>query len=350
MVNYNHPKCPADSLTDNPASWKNSSLLTVEQITPGGLELLCQRSSEMKALVKEGGGGDNRLQHKLLASVFYEASTRTSCSFQAAMHRLGGRVVHVDASPSTGNSSSKKGESLEDTIQCMECYSDVLVLRHPVQGSLARVISRVNKPVLNAGDGIGEHPTQALLDLYTIADELGGLSQIKQQSTSENPLTVVLVGDLKHGRTVHSLAKLLARSGVVNDPSTQLTLVYCSPPLLQMPQDVQDYVAQFGITQTEIPSLADAVAKANILYVTRVQKERFDLEEDYNQVKGMYIVNQELMRMAPSNMIVMHPLPRVDEIAVEVDDDSRAAYFRQMENGMYVRMAILDLVLSSKDK
>jgi aspartate carbamoyltransferase len=350
MVNYDHPKCPVDSLTENPSSWENASLLTVEQITPGGLRLLCNKAGEMRRLVKEGGGGDNRLQHKVLSLIFYEASTRTSCSFQAAMHRLGGRVIHVDASPSTGNSSSKKGESLEDTLQCMECYSDVTVLRHPIQGSLGRVISRVNKPVLNAGDGVGEHPTQALLDLFTIFDELGGWENIERQSSSISgqPLKIVLLGDLKHGRTVHSLAKLVARSRIVKDPTTELELVYCSPPSLKMPQEVQDYVARYGVKQTETSDLKEAVADSNVLYVTRIQKERFEVTEEYDahQAKGLFVVDEDLMKVAPESMIVMHPLPRVDEIATEVDSDPRAAYFRQMENGMFVRMALLDLVLA----
>jgi carbamoyl-phosphate synthase/aspartate carbamoyltransferase/dihydroorotase len=289
----------------------------------------------MKTLVRTQGG-DDRLAHYVLATVFYEASTRTSCSFQAAMQRLGGSIIHVDGK---GNSSaSKKGETLSDTIRCLECYVDATVLRHPVTGSVGEVVETVTKPVLNAGDGTGEHPTQALLDLFTICDELNyKLDDTKQQ---QEPLTVVLLGDLKHGRTVHSLAKLLARS------SMPVKLRYCSPESLPMPDYIQDYVSGYpNVSQESCCNLVEATKGANILYVTRVQKERFANEAAYEEVKGSYVVDASLMKNAPAKMIVMHPLPRVDEISTDIDSDPRAAYFRQMENGMFVRMALLALVL-----
>ena len=287
----------ADTLTSDPATWKDASLLSVTQITPSGLSMLLQVSEQMKSLVRTQGG-DDRLAHRVLATVFYEASTRTSCSFQAAMQRLGGSVIHVDGK---GNSSAgKKGESLSDTIRCLECYTDATVLRHPVTGSVGQVVAASSKPILNAGDGTDEHPTQALLDLFTICDEL----DIKLDHQTE-PLTVVLLGDLKHGRTVHSLAKLLARS------SMKVQLRYCSPESLQMPDYVQNYVSKFpSVSQESFSNLTEAIQGSNVLYVTRVQKERFESEEAYEKVKGSYVVDADLMKDAPTTMIVMHPLPR----------------------------------------
>jgi len=304
-------------------------------MTPAGLQLIFQVANQMKTLVREKGG-DDRLQHRILGTVFFEASTRTSCSFQAAVQRLGGKFIHVDGQ---GNSSAnKKGESLEDTIRCLECYTDATVLRHPVHGSVGRVIDMATKPVLNAGDGVGEHPTQALLDVFTIQDEFTTLFQEAKKPS----LTVVLLGDLKHGRTVHSLAKLLAQSQM----TSELTLIYCAPVGLEMPASVQDFVAGYAnVKQQVVPNLSEAIATADVLYVTRVQRERFETDEHYAAVKGSYVVNNEIMALAKKEMIVLHPLPRVDEIATEVDSDERAAYFRQMENGMFVRMALLALVL-----
>ena len=342
-----------DGLTSEQTSWENSSLVSVTQIKPSGLELLYQKAMEMRSLVKRRGG-DDRLKHHILASVFYEASTRTSCSFQTAMMRLGGTVIHIDAGSGGNTSASKKGESLSDTIKCLQCYTDVTVLRHSVKGTLGDIAVNggLEKPVINAGDGVGEHPTQALLDLFTIVDELNLLNDLS--SNNQVPLVVVLLGDLKHGRTVHSLAKLMARSqkGYLK---RKLILRYCSPPSLKMPQYVKDHVDEFvtssDIVQEEYVAASDDMLNgANVLYVTRVQKERFETQEEYDKVKGAYVVDDKFMKNAPAEMIVMHPLPRVDEIATEVDSDPRAAYFRQMENGLYVRMAILDLIVKKFDE
>jgi len=356
MTSYK-PSLP--TLTEDPASWKGSSLLSVTQITPPGLQLLFSVARQMRTLVRTQGG-DDRLKHAVLGTIFYEASTRTSCSFQVAMMRLGGRTIHVDGK---GNSSAgQKGESLTDTIKCLECYTDATVLRHPVQGSVGNVIEIAQKPVLNAGDGVGEHPTQALLDVFTIYDEL--------KLVSKKPLVVVMLGDLKHGRTVHSLAKLLSRSQVWDQ---QLTLRYCAPVSLEMPDYIKAFCGKQPNVKQEIYSdLREACEEADVLYVTRVQRERFESDEAYENVKvcivrlrcfyhnsaltilprryfyksqGSYIVDEAFMEEAPSKMIVLHPLPRVDEIAMGVDADPRAAYFRQMENGMFVRMALLALVL-----
>jgi len=314
-------------LTEDPVSWNGQSLVTVTQITPKGFDLLVKVTQQMRDIVRTEGG-DDRLKHKLLATVFYEASTRTSCSFQAAMVRLGGTFLHVDGQ---GNSSAaKKKESLSDTIRCLECYVDAIVLRHPETGSVPQVVQSTTKPVLNAGDGIGEHPTQALLDSFTIWDEL-----------KDDPKIVVFLGDLKHGRTVHSLAKLLSQLR----PQSKLILRFCSPPSLSIPESVLEYCKNNGVKYETFENVIEACLDAQVLYVTRIQKERFETDEAYETVKGSYVVNNALMDKVPKNMIVLHPLPRVDEIATEVDGDPRAAYFRQMENGMFVRMALLALIL-----
>mmetsp|Transcript_13590 Transcript_13590/g.31864 ORF Transcript_13590/g.31864 Transcript_13590/m.31864 type:complete len:333 (-) Transcript_13590:234-1232(-) len=314
-------------LTEDAKSWSGQSLVSVSQITPNGFDFLVKVAQQMRDIVRTEGG-DDRLKHKILATVFYEASTRTSCSFQAAMMRLGGKFLHVDGQ---GNSSAaKKKESLADTIRCIECYADAIVLRHPVTGSVPKVVEATTKPVLNGGDGIGEHPTQALLDSFTIWDEL-----------KEDPKIVVFLGDLKHGRTVHSLAKLLSQLR----PQSELILRFCSPPSLAVPDYILEYCKEKGVRTEICEDLANACDEAQVLYVTRIQKERFESEEAYESVKGSYVVDKAFMASAPEDMVVLHPLPRVDEIATEVDADPRAAYFRQMENGMYVRMALLALVM-----
>uniref|UniRef100_A0A7S3QF13 aspartate carbamoyltransferase n=1 Tax=Chaetoceros debilis TaxID=122233 RepID=A0A7S3QF13_9STRA len=343
-----------DGLTSDPQTWSNSSLVSVSQLTPSGLELLIKTAFDMRSLVRTKGGDDS-LKHRVLASIFFEASTRTSCSFQTAMMRLGGTVIHVDAGTG-GNSSSKKGETVSDTIKCLQCYTDVAVLRHPVTGTVTDSVLNggLVKPLINAGDGTGEHPTQALLDLFTIVDELDLFGQ--PDASKNEPLTVVLLGDLRHGRTVHSLAKLLARSqqGFLK---RRLVLRYCSPTTLRMPDYIKVYIDKIAksagceITQEEYIGESEKVVKnaienANVLYVTRVQKERFKSTKDYEVVKGAYVIDAKLMQQAPEKLIVMHPLPRVDEINTDFDPDPRAAYFRQMENGLFVRMAILSLVVA----
>mmetsp|Transcript_1556 Transcript_1556/g.2226 ORF Transcript_1556/g.2226 Transcript_1556/m.2226 type:complete len:366 (-) Transcript_1556:766-1863(-) len=338
------------NLTCDPETWKNQPLVSVKQISsPGGLRLLHATALSMRDLVRDQGG-DDRLKHRVLASIFYEPSTRTSCSFQTAMLRLGGKYLHVDASSKSG-SSTKKGETLADTVRCLECYADVTVLRHPQTGSVGQVASVPSRArgIINAGDGVGEHPTQALLDLFTIVDELRLLDENQDQDERvvQNPLTIVMLGDLKNGRTVHSLAKLLARAArlYIRRP---ILLRYCSPSGLEMPFYVREYVSYIAgstIIQQDISDIMQAINGANVLYVTRIQKERFEDLNEYEAVKGAYVVDAKLMKVAPRNMVVLHPLPRVDEISTEVDTDQRAAYFRQMENGMYVRMAILALIL-----
>ncbi|CAH2018489.1 unnamed protein product [Acanthoscelides obtectus] len=260
---------------------------------------------------------------KIMASIFYEVSTRTSCSFAAAMQRLGGRVIYMDET----SSSVKKGETLEDSIAVMAGYSDVLVLRHPTPGSVMKASQHCRKPLINAGDGIGEHPSQALLDIFTIREEIGTV----------NGLNITLVGDLKNGRTVHSLARLLTLYNV--------QLRYVSPPSLRMPSHVVDFVKEHGISQEEYSSLEEVLPDTDVLYMTRIQRERFETQEEYERACGHFIVTPKLMTRAKKKMAVMHPLPRVFEISTEFDSDPRAAYFRQAEYGMYVRMALLAMVL-----
>ncbi|KAI4473730.1 hypothetical protein M0804_015210 [Polistes exclamans] len=266
---------------------------------------------------------DHILRGKIMASIFYEASTRTSCSFAAAMERLGGRVIYSNGS----TSSVKKGETLEDSVAVMASYADVVVIRHPELDGVLRASQHCRKPLINAGDGIGEHPTQALLDIFTIRDEIGTI----------NGLTITMVGDLKHGRTVHSLARLLTLYNV--------ELRYVSPPGLEMPEYVIDYVSKRGVSQEMFKSLEAALQDTDVLYMTRIQRERFATHEEYRQVCGHFIVTPQLMSRAKKKMVVMHPLPRVFEISTEFDMDPRAAYFRQAENGVYVRMALLAIVL-----
>jgi aspartate carbamoyltransferase len=264
-------------LTNDPSTWLGSSLLSVQQITADGLQLLFDETVRIRELVRTKGG-DDRLKNTILATVFFEASTRTACSFQAASLRLGAKYIHVDGEG--GNSSAaKKGESVEDTCRCLECYADVVVLRHPVQGTVERVISVASKPVINAGDGIGEHPTQALLDIFTIYDELKLHSR-----NSREPLTIVLLGDLKHGRTVHSLAKLLCTCNIW---AGKLTIRYCAPAGLAMPAYVTDYCDTFAdsVAQESYDDLQAACQGANVLYVTRIQRERFHSDEEYEAVK-----------------------------------------------------------------
>jgi aspartate carbamoyltransferase len=306
------------------APWRGRDILTVKQFSRSDLDYVFGVAHEMSVMVEQVGAID-LLKGKILANLFYEPSTRTSCSFMAAMQRLGGAVIPINEVKS---SSVAKGETIGDTVRSLGCYADVVVIRNPEVGSAALAAEHAITPGINAGDGVGEHPTQALLDTFTIREELGRLDN----------LNVTLLGDLKNGRTVHSLARLLTRF-------EGITLHYVSPPTLRMPQEVVDEVAATGIAQTVHESLDEVLAETDVLYVTRIQKERFESAAAYDEVKDAFVVTPETLTRAKQAMIVMHPLPRVNEISVECDDDPRAAYFRQMEYGMYVRMALLALVL-----
>ena len=270
-----------------------------------------------------------QLKGKILGCIFYEPSTRTSASFQAAMYKLGGNVIMLNSN----NSSNQKGEDLEDTIITMETYCDALVLRHPMKNSSQIAADICQKPLFNAGDGNGEHPTQALLDLFTIKNEMGYIGFNTEEQRNMN---IVFCGDLKNSRTIHSLIKLLCLYDKIN-------LIYVSPKGLEVPSDIIKYVNNYkkkNINQST-NNLQDSIKLADVLYVTRIQKERFNNVESYNQVKDSYCINKKLINDALSKMIIMHPLPRNNEISKDVDHDPRAAYFRQMTNGLYVRMALL---------
>ena len=322
-TNHTSPYLPfGDQRT---APWYGKDIISVKQFERDDLEYIFGVAHEMRGMVERVGTFD-LLKGKILANLFYEPSTRTSSSFTAAMERLGGSVIPINE---VRYSSVTKGESLTDTVRTLECYADVIVLRHPETGSAAIAAKAAHKPVINAGDGIGEHPTQALLDTFTIFEELGA-GQI-------DGMNVTMLGDLKYGRTVHSLARLLSLFKVkVN---------YVSPEILRMPKEVMGEVAEKGIPQAEFDALEKVLPETDVLYVTRVQKERFEDPADYEKVKGAYVIDPAIMKTAKQDMIVMHPLPRVGEISVDFDDDPRAAYFRQMEYGLYVRMALLAMVL-----
>jgi aspartate carbamoyltransferase catalytic subunit len=298
-------------------------IISVRQFSRENLSYIFDMADEMRAIVKRVGSSD-LLKGHVLACVFYEPSTRTSSSFIAAMSRLGGSVIPINE---VRYSSVTKGESLPDTIRTLESYADVIVLRHPEVGASKVAAEYARKPIINAGDGVGEHPTQALLDLYTIRTELGTL----------NGLHVAMVGDLRYGRTVHSLARLLCLYDV--------RMTFVSPELLRMPLDVLNEVKDHGKEVRETYDVHEIIGDVDVLYVIRVQRERFADQAQYEEVKDYYVITPELMAKAKDKMIVMHPLPRVGEISYAIDNDPRAAYFRQMENGMYIRMALLAAVL-----
>ncbi len=281
-------------------------------------------TAEKMVPIAKGEKKSRMLEGKILSALFFEPSTRTKMSFESAMLRLGGSVLGF-ANPK--GTSAVKGETLADTIRMAEAYSDVIVLRHPREGAARLAAKFSSKPVMNAGDGAGQHPTQTLLDLFTIRTEKKGIEGIN----------VNLTGDLKYGRTVHSLAHALAMFGA------QLT--FTAPPGLQMPEYVIKKVKAEGARPRLYTSLEDSIENTDVLYVTRIQKERFPDPTEYERVAGAYRVDLPLLEKAGKDMIIMHPLPRVNEIAPEVDDTKYAKYFVQAFNGVPVRMALLSLVL-----
>ncbi|KAF9530656.1 carbamoyl-phosphate synthase [Crepidotus variabilis] len=299
-------------------------ILSVKQFTQKDMYDLFALANEMRLQVERNGNLDI-LKGKVLCTIFYEPSTRTSASFDAAMKRCGGQVVQVTAD----TSSVQKGETLADTIRTLASYGDAVVLRHPQVGSAQEAAKYSPVPVINAGDGIGEHPTQALLDIFTIRSELGTV----------NGRTITLLGDLKNGRTVHSLVSLLCLYSV--------RLNFVSPAQLSMPPSVVSAARKAGIPVTICESLDEVLSDTDVLYVTRVQKERFETETEWSHVKDAYRIDHAVLSRAKEDMIVMHPLPRVNEIDPEVDFDSRrAVYFRQMRYGLFIRMALLACVMA----
>ncbi|MGB4871384.1 MAG: aspartate carbamoyltransferase [Candidatus Promineifilaceae bacterium] len=299
-------------------------ILSVDQFDRDTLSFIFSRAREMREMVQRVGSAD-LLKGYVLACLFYEPSTRTSSSFIAAMERLGGSVIPI--TQGVQFSSVSKGETLADTVRTLEQYADAIVLRHPEIGSAKLAADYASVPVLNAGDGPGEHPTQALLDLFTIREELGRVDGLK----------VAMVGDLRYGRTVQSLTKLLLHFDV--------SLRFVSPEILRLPLNTMNHVIDAGVDVRETHDVADVIKNADVLYVTRVQKERFSDLAQYEEVKNYYEITTELLEKAKDKMVVMHPLPRVGEIHYNVDKDPRAAYFRQVQNGMYIRMALLAAVL-----
>jgi aspartate carbamoyltransferase catalytic subunit len=290
----------------------------IEKILDTAERMVPYAMGEKRAKVLEG---------RILGNLFFEPSTRTRLSFESAAHRLGIEVIDVSEMSMT---SISKGETLADTIRMVDAYCDVIVLRHPHEGSSRLAAKFSENPVINAGDGAGSHPTQTLLDLFTI----------KRSKGSIDGLNIVLVGDLKYGRTVHSLVDALAMFGA------KLTLV--APETLQMPDDQVRRLKEEGVGLRLTDKLEDVISDADVLYVTRIQKERFPDPSEYNKVAGTYRIDNEMLREAKKDLIVMHPLPRVDEIDPAVDDTPHAKYFEQAFNGIPVRMALLYMILGGE--
>jgi len=290
------------------------------QFERADLRRLFGLTDRMRRLVAERGGMDH-LRRRLLAVLTYEPSTRTSSSFVAAMHRLGGSVIPQLHGPAT--TSAAKGETLEDTVRTLSQYADAIALRHPESGSAERAAESTGVPFLNAGDGTREHPTQALLDIFTMIDERGAL----------DGATVAIAGDLKNGRTVHSLTELLR----LYDVSVELV----SPSALRLPEHYRERLDGAEVAWSETEDLDEVLPRADVLYMTRIQEERFDDRSRYEKYADSYTIDESTMGRLSEEAVLMHPLPRVGEIAEEVDRDPRAVYFRQARNGMYVRMALL---------
>ncbi len=305
---------------------KGKDILHGNQFSKGELQTIMKVASDFEKELK-GKGTIPLLKGKLVATLFFEPSTRTRLSFEAAMQRLGGGVVSMGAVES---SSVVKGETLSDTARTVAQYADVIVLRHPKTGSAKEAADAVDIPVINAGDGAGQHPTQALLDLYTIRKELGSLKK----------LTLSLVGDLKNGRTVHALVEVLSHFDV--------SLYFVSPTLLRMPEEITVRLKEKGCEVTETEDLALAASRSDLIYMTRIQKERFTDLSEYEKVKGSYIIDREFIDRVKKKITILHPLPRVDEISPDVDSYPGAAYFRQMRNGVYIRMALLSMIFGKR--
>jgi aspartate carbamoyltransferase catalytic subunit len=300
-------------------------VLGAKQFEKDGLERLFDAARGMENVVARGG--DRRHEGRIMTSLFFEASTRTRLSFESAMHRLGGGVIGTENASQF--SSAIKGETLEDTIRIISGYSDVIVMRHTEIGAAKRAAKVADIPVINAGDGAGEHPTQALLDAYTIRKEFGKIDGLK----------IAMVGDLAYGRTVHSLSYILANY-------SDVMVYYISPDNVRIPPNVKQYMDEKGIRYEETTDLNSVAGSIDVLYQTRIQKERFPSVEEYEKASGLYIVDAELLSRMRKEAIVLHPLPRAGEIADEVDSDPRAAYFRQAVNGLYIRMAVIDKCLT----
>ena len=297
-----------------------------QQFDLASLEAIFSMSEEMEQVVQHYGS--NILNRRVMATLFYEPSTRTRLSFESAMARLGGAVLTTESAQEF--SSAAKGETLEDTIRVVAGYADVIVLRHFESGASQRAAEVAGIPVINAGDGAGQHPTQSLLDMYTIRREIGQIDSI----------SIALVGDLANGRTVRSLCYLLAK---YKSPK----IYFVAPSVVRMKEDIKDYLRRHDTDFEEVEDLHAVAREVDVIYQTRIQRERFgDRPNEYEQARGKYIIDQTVLDCMRKEAIVMHPLPRVDEIDTVVDGDPRAAYFRQAHNGLYVRMALLRMLLA----
>lgn len=307
-------------------SLKGKDILHGNQFTQKEIDAILRVASEFEKELKQKSS-ISLLKGKILATLFFEPSTRTRLSFETAMQRLGGGVISLG---SVEGSSVAKGETLTDTVRTVSQYADVIVIRHPRIGSAKEAAEASNVPVINAGDGAGQHPTQALLDLYSIRKEVGKLKG----------LSISLVGDLKYGRTVHALVELLSHY--------QPRLFFVSPKILKMPEEITSNLKAKGLEVVETENLMEASSKSDLIYMTRIQKERFSDLSEYEKVKGSFIINQDFLTQLKKKVILLHPLPRVDEIHPEVDTYPGAAYFRQVRNGIFVRMALLAMIFGKR--
>ena len=302
---------------------KGKDILDGAQFTREEIDYIMALADEYCAELENKPAVD-LLRGYVLATLFFEPSTRTRLSFEAAMHRLGGGVIGFSSAES---SSTAKGETLVDTIRTVDQYADIIAMRHPQIGSAKEAAAAAEAPVLNGGDGAGQHPTQALLDLYTIKSERGRV----------DGTTIILCGDLKNGRTVHA--------GVEVYKHYQCKLILVAPEQLRMPAEILAKLHDYGVQVEETDNLEGALAKGDVLYMTRIQKERFADQSEYERLKGSYILTCEMINRINPHLTVMHPLPRVNEITVDVDCLPNAAYFRQVRNGVYIRMALIASVL-----
>ena len=305
-----------------------ADILSAGQFTKEDVELVIEHATEMREVVRTKDYSDI-LRGKIMTALFYDPSSRTFGSFIAAMQRLGGGFIPLQG---VLYSSVSKGETFPDTIQTFASYSDVIVIRHPQIGAAKTAAEVSDKPIINAGDGVGEHPSQALLDLFTIKDHFGNIDGI----------TITFVGDLLNGRTVHSLVTLLSlyKPKVIN---------FVAPSELRMPEDLVGQIQKTGVQTQVVETLDEVLGSSDVLYITRVQKERFRDLDVYERLKHRYVITKETMQAAKKTAVLMHPFPRIGEIETAIDSDPRALYIReQMPNGMYIRMALLSLVLGEK--
>lgn len=301
-----------------------------QQFDVAALEAIFKEATLMEK-VKPGSAESMMLQGYCISTLFYEPSTRTRLSFESAAGKLGGIILSTESAGEY--SSAAKGETLEDTIRTVEGYADCIVMRHFQQGAAQRAANVASVPIINAGDGPGQHPSQALLDVYTIQREIGRLDNFK----------IGMIGDLANGRTVRSLCMLLSMYPGIK-------MYFVAPEVVKMKDDIKDYMTLKGIDWQEVTDLKEVAADVDVMYQTRIQKERFTNLDDYAKARGKYIIDGDIIKLMKKDARVLHPLPRVDEITVECDSDPRAAYFRQARNGLFIRMALLKMCILDKKK